>query len=68
MRDEAFKRDDPAGMPLTRPINYSHSAAPDFFQDLVIAYPPLGVADFIPLQAFFERFQRSLRIRFQRRA
>src|SRR5438067_11092325 len=30
-------------MPLARPMNYSHSAAPDFFQNLIIAYQPIRV-------------------------
>jgi hypothetical protein len=31
-------------MPLSRPINYAHPAAPDFFQNLIIAYAPFGIA------------------------
>ena len=30
-------------MPLAGPINDAHPAAPDFFQNLIIAYAPIGV-------------------------
>jgi hypothetical protein len=31
-------------VPLPRPINDAHSAAPDFFQNVIIPYSPIGVA------------------------
>ena len=30
-------------MPLSRPINNAHPAASDFFENLIIAQPPIGV-------------------------
>jgi len=30
-------------MPLARPINDAHPAAPDFFKDLIIPYAPIGI-------------------------
>ena len=39
-----FQCDDATRMPLTRPVNYAHSAAADLIQDLVIAQAPVGVA------------------------
>jgi hypothetical protein len=44
IRQDSFQSDDAARMPLSRPINYPHPAAPDFFQNLIIAYAPFGIA------------------------
>jgi hypothetical protein len=43
IRQDSFQRDDAARMPLPRPINYPHPTAPDFFQNLIISYTPIGV-------------------------
>ena len=37
-------------MTLTRTIDYSHAATPNFLQNLIIAESPLGVADIHLLQ------------------
>ena len=41
----ALQCNDAERMSLTRPINDAHAAAADFFKDLIIANPPVGVAD-----------------------
>jgi len=41
IRKNAFQSHDATSM--SRPINVPYAAAPDFFQNLVIAYSPLGV-------------------------
>src|ERR671918_2712055 len=43
-------------MPLPGTINDAHSAASDFFQDLIFAQPPIGVAHFNFTEHVLERF------------
>jgi hypothetical protein len=43
IRQNAFQRYDAPGVPLPGPINDAHAAASDFFQNLIIAYAPIGV-------------------------
>ena len=43
--EDALQGNDPSRVPLSRTINNAHSAAADLFQDLIIAQPPLRVAD-----------------------
>ena len=43
VRQNALERHDPTRMPLSRPINYAHPAASDFFQNLIIAQKPIPV-------------------------
>jgi hypothetical protein len=49
-------------MALASAINYAHSAAPDFFQDLIIPDPPIGIADVDFIEHFLESF-RTLDVR-----
>src|SRR6266545_5045335 len=42
-------------MSLTCPINDAHAAAADFFKDLIIANPPVGVPDINLVEHLFER-------------
>ena len=44
-----FQGDNAARMPLTRAINDSHAAASDFFQNLIVTDPPIGIThlDFV---------------------
>src|SRR6266404_3122948 len=57
----ALQRNDAERMSLACAINHAHAATPDFFQDLIITNPPIGVAniDFIE-----NRLQRLGGIRF----
>ena len=41
----ALQRNDSARMTLARAINDAHPAATDFFQDLIIANAPVGIAN-----------------------
>ena len=43
IRQNSFQCHDAARMPLPRPINHAHPTAPDFFNDLIVAYAPIGV-------------------------
>src|SRR5438552_15098133 len=49
-------------MPLPSAINYAHSAAADFLQNLVIANPPMRVPHFVFGEDRFERFAGCLAI------
>jgi hypothetical protein len=49
-------------MPLSRAINHSHATASDFFQNLIIANPPVPVLHFVFGQDRFERFARCFAI------
>ena len=42
---DAFERDDATRMPLSRAVDDAHPAAPDLFENFVIAKPPMSVAD-----------------------
>jgi hypothetical protein len=44
-------------MPLSRPINDAHPATPDFFKDLIIAYPPIGVTYIKFAEQVIKRFR-----------
>jgi len=43
-------------MPLPGPINHAHSAPSDFFQNLIIAHSPVGIAHFDFAEHIIERF------------
>jgi hypothetical protein len=43
-------------MPLPRPINEPHPAAPYFFQNLIIAHPPIGIAHIEFAEHVIKRF------------
>src|SRR6202008_1647554 len=42
--EDPFQCYDPFRMTLARAIDDAHSTAPDFFQDLIVANPPIGIA------------------------
>ena len=46
---DPFQGHDAARVSLTRAVNDSHAAAPDFFQNLIVTDPPIGIAhvDFV---------------------
>src|SRR2546421_2811245 len=56
IRKNAFQSHD--AMSMSRPINVPYAAAPDFFQNLIIAYSPLGVLDFEFAEYVRKRFLR----------
>jgi hypothetical protein len=43
-------------VPLPRAINNAHPATPDFFQNLIITQPPIGVAQVDFTERILERF------------
>ena len=51
-----FESDNAARMPLARAIDHAHAAASDFFQDLIIADAPIGVANIDFVEDHLERF------------
>src|SRR5213592_47310 len=51
----ALQRNDAERMSLTCPINDAHAAAPDFFQDLIITNPPVGIADINVIENSLQR-------------
>src|SRR6266550_2991984 len=65
MRENAFHRDDSTGVLLARAINHSHPAAPDLFQDFVVAEAPHLVGHVRFRKDTFERFARRLAFRFK---
>src|SRR6266550_2023282 len=60
MSEDAFHRDDPAGVLLARAINHSHAAAPDFLQDFVMTEAPFVVGHVRFCEDGFERFAGGL--------
>src|SRR5206468_4476819 len=55
MSENAFHRDDPAGVLLPRAINHSHAAAADFLQNFVMTKVPLLVGHVRFRENAFER-------------
>src|SRR2546423_10634427 len=55
-------------MLLSRPINYSHAAAPDFPQNFVMTEAPFVVCHVVLCEDPFERFTRHLSFGFKSRA
>src|SRR5438046_9048137 len=53
---DAFECNDAARVPLPRAINHAHPAAPDLFQNLIIAQPPVGVAHVDFTKYILQRF------------
>jgi hypothetical protein len=54
IRQNSFQRQDAASM--SRPINDAYAAAPDFFQNLIIAHSPLGITHIEFSKHVLERF------------
>src|SRR5439155_21554844 len=65
MNNNAFHRDDPAGVLLARAINHSHPASPNFLQDFVMTKTPLCVSHVRFGEDAFERFARSFAFSFE---
>src|SRR6266404_3012997 len=65
MSGDALHRDDPTGVLLARAINYSHAAAPDFLQNLVMAEAPQLVGHVRFHEDTFKRFTGRLAFGFE---
>ena len=65
MSEDAFHRDDPAGVLLPRPINHSHAAAADFLQNFVMTETPLCIGDVRIYEDAFESFARPFAFGFK---
>src|SRR5882724_4456581 len=63
--ENALHCHDPTGVLLARAINYSHSAAPDLFQNFVMTETPLRVGDVRFRKDAFERFAGALAFGFE---
>src|SRR4029077_9193420 len=68
MSENAFHRDDATGVLLSRPINYSHSATPDFLQDFIMTEAPVVIGYVVFCEDPFERFTGHLAFGFKSRA
>src|SRR5437773_10001484 len=65
MREDTLDRDNATRVLLSRPINHSHAAAPDLFQNFVMTKAPLCVRHVRFREDTFERFARSLAFGFK---
>src|SRR6266480_1712031 len=65
MSEDAFHRDDSAGMLLSRTINDSHAATPDFLQNFVMTQAPHLVGHVCFREDAFERFTGLLAFGFK---
>src|SRR6266480_7683883 len=65
MSEDAFHRDDPAGVLLPRAINHSHAAAADFLQNFVMTKVPLLVGHVRFREDAFERLAGGLAFGFK---
>src|SRR5438094_9019813 len=68
MSEDAFHRDDPAGVLLTRAINHSHAAAADLLQNFVMTEPRACVGHVRFYEDALESFARPLPFGFKVRA
>ena len=59
IRQNSFECHD--ATPMSRPINDAYAAAPDFFQNLIIAYSPIGVLHMEFAKHVLKRFLRIRR-------
>src|SRR5882724_7791857 len=65
MSENAFHRDDATGVLLSRAINHSHAATPDFLQDFVMPEAPFVVGHVVFCEDPFECFAGYLAFGFK---